>query len=547
VNAHQTKHGVCSFSLFRAAIFLLAAARVPFAFAQEIIQEEESHKEPQTTIEAAASGGFPARFSGDFFIARSGDSAWAFHFSHQTINSLLHDAKKESNTGETRTQINGTRSFVFYNVAINAQALYQIASKDLQNQNGVVSDIAHRIILGGVDVCVQLPAGFALNAATGVSEISRNAGLSGGFVFGMENSAAIRKIPFDAQVLWQNSEGESVKLKAAVDGHYRAEQFDGEEFFLEQTAASGVSFAAAHGISRAGAGAGFFFDGKQFTVPWTLSASTEYALLDDSRTSGVWLLGGLYSFRADASQLESLNPFTWFYAVPQASSDWFFKARTLLALQDFSFGAEILFKQTAFGLGVPQTDYGARDSRSGLFLLEYVDRAALDTHLAAAFESGMIAASLAWNAKWMHADAASYIDEAASFLPPERSFESDAFIAHNETFSYEKTAAPYYPQINPQYPWRHTLSLSFSLVPQNAQWGARAVSHFFFSKEIPPFITLGVFYRFEKSNEALNKSSVRIAAQIQDALNFIAAKKRIFAEPFIADAGRFNVFLVFSY
>jgi hypothetical protein len=459
----------------------------------------------------------------------------------------LQDAKKETNTGETRTQINGTRGFVFYNVAIDAQALYQIASKDLQNQNGVVSDISHRIILGGVDVRVQLPAGFALNAATGVSEISRNAGLTGGFVFGMENSAAIRKIPFDAQVLWQNNEGESVKLKAAVDGHYRAEQFDGEDFFLEHTAASRVSFVAARGTSQAGAGAGFFFDGKQFTVPWTLSASTEYALFSNSSASGVWLLGGLNSFRADASQLESLNPFTWFYAVPQASSDWFFKARALLALQGFSFGAELLFRQTAFGMGVPQTDYGARDSRSGLFLLEYVDRAALDTHLNAAFESGMIAASLAWNAKWMHADAVSYIDEAASFLPPERSFESGALFAHNESFSYEKTAAPYYPQINPQYPWRHTLSLSFLLVPQNAQWGSRAVSRFFFNADVPPFITLGVFYQFEKRQAADKKNSVRIAAQVQDALNFILARKRYFAEPYIAGAGSFNVFLTFSY
>jgi hypothetical protein len=55
------------------------------------------------------------------------------------------------------------------------------------------------------------------------------------------------------------------------------------------------------------------------------------------------------------------------------------------------------------------------------------------------------------------------------------------------------------------------------------------------------------FYQFAKKQTAPQKNSVRLAAQIQDALNFISAKKRYFAGPYISGAGSFNVFLTFSY
>ena len=537
--------------VFCAVIYLFACG---IARAQEFGGGEAQDGTRNYAIEAAAGGGFPARFGGDFFIERRGDFAWTFYFLHQTVNSLLHDTKKDFDTAETRTELRGTRRFTFYNIVLDAEASYQIGSKELQNASREMTDITRQIIFGCVNMRIQLPAGFALNALTGVSDVSRYAGLSNWFVRGMENSAAIRKIPADVLFTWDAASDDGAALKAALGVRYGAEQFDGEDFFLEHTASSAAAFYAARGFAAAGAEAGFFFDGGEFTPPFTLFVSAQSALFDDAPESGVRLLGGLRSFREDAAVIEKTNPFTWLGTLPRAASDWFFDARALLAFNGFSSSAELSFKQTAFGKGISQSNYGAPDSISGLFVFERVERAALDTRLSAAFETGMIVAALAWNAQWLYADAfipseapAWDILQEALLVPSSLNYLSGGTIAHNEAFLYEKTSASYYPQFNQQNPARHTLSLSVSLVPENAPWGARAVSHFFFNANDLPYITLSAFYQFEKKQSAPKKNSVRLAAQVQDALNFILAKKRYFAEPYIAGAGNFNVFLTFSY
>lgn len=483
------------------------------------------------SIEAAAGGGFPARFSGDFSLARQGDASFTFHFFHQTINALLHDAAPQNGANENLTALDGSRRFVFGAVTIDADARYQIGAKDLQGQSAAIQDITRQFIFGNIQAAVTLPEGFSLSASTGVSDVSRRAGLIRGWTPGIEGGASIRKIPAELFFQWQNE-----SCRAVFGGRYHIEQYDGDKLIIAHNGGSFASFNTDWGIWRAGADAGVFFENSQAVFPFALGIEV-LPLLPGGQEASFSAHGGLMAQSGDFAAFEKANPFTQAREPLHVSSDWFFGAEAFVPLNEyFRATASLSFRQTAFGRGVPASDFSARHPGSGLFSLAYRSRTALDTALAVGANRGMLNADLSWGAFWL--------DSAAN-----GELTAKTAAAGWDEFSYERIFAPQYPLSNQQQPHHHCVSLNLSLVPKSGKWGAHADTQFFISEWDTPFITLGAFYRFGQPEDLPSSVSglpqVSLAVEIQDAVKFITAEERIYAGPYTASAGSISVFLRF--
>jgi hypothetical protein len=247
--------------------------------------------------------------------------------------------------------------------------------------------------------------------------------------------------------------------------------------------------------------------------------------------------GGLAVQNHDFAAFEKKYPFTQAKEPIRASSDWAFDAEASVPFSEYFWTtASLSFRQTAFGKGIPVSDFSARDSDSGLFRLMHRSRTAFDTALGIGAGAGMFNADFSWGAFWL--DSAANGDMTA---PAAATFRGE--------FSYERIFERQYPPGSREQPHHHCLSLYLSLTPESGKWGAHAGARFFIDDRDVPFVGIGAFYRFGRFGTPQTERcppQVSLAVEIQDALKFVTAEKRIYASPYIASSGGVTVFLRFS-
>jgi hypothetical protein len=487
------------------------------AFARERPREKSS-----LVFKAITSGGFPSRFCGDYTIARPvGDKSFFLHFFHDTIVSLIPDSYYSTDFFKKNISLDGARRFTLASLTLDAAASYELDTLGLQGQSAELYDITRQFISGEVAVSTAFSNNFFLNGALAVHDVLRFAGLEHFFKPALQNSNAYQTLPARASLLWRHGD-----YRASFEAQYR---FDGaQEYYTKETAHMGETrFLVGKQFNPIDVSAALaIFYGDKLTLPFTLSVSSSTIAFLQNSGANFSVSGGLVSFRQNLETLEKQNPFTLMSSIPKTASDWFFASDAQFSFNNLSAAASVAFKKTAFGRGITESNYASRDAASDLFAPHAVDRTSLDTHIGFSATTGIVYLSLAWNASWLHANTG------IQKKNTHKAFVYTAILAQNA--GYAGMQAP-----------PHSLALSTALLPKSERWGAHFDSGFFFSGDVTPDFSLGGFYRFNIPSSSL--SSVSLGIEIFDAVKFISAKTRMFADPYIATAGSVNIFFRFEH